>query len=165
MVSTQTTTGPVRSVTYRSKVHMSNMQQQTPQQQQPHINTHCTPHFFSGCVLPARPSLNANGECCDVEVGAWACLSVFLFSLSIYLSIYLSVSLFFVFVCTSLCVNVVVSCLLSMSMFITYSFLFVPACLVECVSASACFLSFVSCLSFFPSVLCLHFELTTYHVV
>ena len=34
-----------------------------------------------------------------------------------------------------------------MSMFTTYLFLFVSACLVGCVSASVCFLSFVSCLS------------------
>ena len=78
----------------------------------PHQHTQHTPHFFSGCVLPARPSFKADGECCDVEFGAWACLSVCLFSLSIYLSICLSIYLFlffFVFVWTSLCVNVVVS--------------------------------------------------------
>ena len=73
--------------------------------------------------------------------------------LSVYLSICLSIYLFlffFVLVCSIfLCVNVVVLslCLLSMSMFTTYLFLFVSACLVECLSASVCFLSFVSCLS------------------
>ena len=69
-------------------------------------------------------------------------------------SLCLSVSFCFsVLVCTSLCANDVVSLFfcpfvfLSMSMFTTYLFLFVSACLVECVSASVCFLSFVSCLS------------------
>ena len=42
MVSTQTTTGPVRSVMNRSKVHMSNMQQQTPQQPPQTTTTHNT---------------------------------------------------------------------------------------------------------------------------
>ena len=67
MVSTQTTTGPVQSVMYRSKVHMSNMQQQTPQtttthEHMPHHSNTRTQHthntsflvVFSRRALPSR---------------------------------------------------------------------------------------------------------------
>ena len=68
--------------------------------QQSHTNTYHTtpthtaqtPHFFSGCVFPARPSLKADGECCDG--GGWGMgVSVCLPLLSVYLSVYLSICL------------------------------------------------------------------------
>ena len=97
-----------------------------------HQHTQHTPHFFSGCVLPARPSFKADGECCDVEVGAWACLSAS--------SLYLSVSLFFVFVCFSHCVNVV----LSFSFFHVFVYDLVVFCQWGCVCVCVCMFRYTS---------------------
>ena len=97
MISIQTTTGWCIEQTPQQPSQTTITHEHIPH----HTNTHRahTPHFFSGCVLPARPSFKAEGGCCDVIVGAWACQSVCLFSLSIYLSVCLSMCFSLLFVC------------------------------------------------------------------